>query len=154
MQGGDPVTDEIEDGNGREEKDVASTPPDSNVDSNIDSERRIVAGGGAEGGSQVGGEDSRVASAEKQHPSRRLDLRARGYGIAAGYEKPRRREDPTGTDKRQESYGPIPHSGYYGAGEAKTPFKVGQAGFKEELEWYRSQYGRETSGYRKKEKSR
>ena len=77
-------------------------------------------------------------------------MRSCGYGIAAGYEKPYKRARVEQKKTRDEPYGPIPHSGYYGAGEALRPFKVGQAGFEKELEWYRNQYGKETSGYSKK----
>ena len=94
--------------------------------------------------------DQWVPNAEKPHPSRRLEMRSGGYGIAAGYEKPYKRTKVEQKKTRDESYGPIPHSGYYGAGEALRPFKVGQAGFDKELEWYRNQYGRETSGYSRK----
>jgi hypothetical protein len=76
-----------------------------------------------------------------------LDVRAGGYGIAAGYEKP---YHPDEQRNAPEQYGSLPHSGYYGAGEARRPFRMGQAGFKEELEWYRDQYGNETSGYKQK----
>lgn len=85
-------------------------------------------------------------SSNKQHPSRNLASRARGYGIAAGFEKPYRskKESPA---SRLDEYGPIPHSGYYGAGDAAFPFKRGQAGYSEELLWYPSQYGEKTTGY-------
>jgi hypothetical protein len=96
------------------------------------------------------GGDPWVANAEKPHPSRKLEMRSGGYGIAAGYEKPYKRTKGEQKKEKDESYGPIPHSGYYGAGEALRPFKVGQAGFDKELEWYRNQYGKETSGYSKK----
>jgi len=94
--------------------------------------------------------DPWVPNAEKPHPSRRLEMRSGGYGIAAGYEKPYKRARVEQKKPRNESYGPIPHSGYYGAGEALRPFKAGQAGFEKELDWYRNQYGKETSGYSKK----
>ena len=96
------------------------------------------------------GGDHWVPNAEKPHPSRKLEMRTGGYGIAAGYEKPYRRPKGEERKDKDESYGPIPHSGYYGAGEALRPFKFGQAGFDKELEWYRNQYGKETSGYAKK----
>jgi hypothetical protein len=96
------------------------------------------------------GGDQWVPNAEKPHPSRTLEMRSGGYGIAAGYEKPYKRARREQNSGKDESYGPIPHSGYYGAGEALRPFKFGEAGFDEELEWYRNQYGKETSGYRKK----
>ena len=89
-----------------------------------------------------------MTNAEKCHPSRKLDMRASGYGIAAGYEKPYERKRQR--ELREESYGPIPHSGYYGSGEALRPFKIGQAGFGRETDWYRNQYGEQTSGYVKK----
>ena len=96
------------------------------------------------------GGDQCVPNSEKPHPSRKLEMRSDGYGIAAGYEKPYKRTRAEHKKGKDESYGPIPHSGYYGAGEALRPFKVGQAGFDKELEWYRNQYGKETSGYIKK----
>jgi hypothetical protein len=94
--------------------------------------------------------DQWVSNPEKPHPSRKLEMRSGGYGIAAGYEKPYKRLKPEQSKERDQSYGPIPHSGYYGSGEALRPFKFGQAGFDKELDWYRNQYGRETSGYAKK----
>ena len=96
------------------------------------------------------GGDHWVPNAEKPHPSRKLEMRTGGYGIAAGYEKPYKRLKVEQRKDKDESYGPIPHSGYYGAGEALRPFKFGEAGFDEELEWYRNQYGKETSGFAKK----
>ena len=96
------------------------------------------------------GGDQWVPNAEKPHPSRKLEMRSGGYGIAAGYEKPYKRLKSEESKDRDQSYGPIPHSGYYGSGESLRPFKFGQAGFDKELEWYRNQYGRETSGYAKK----
>ncbi|HSB08257.1 MAG TPA: hypothetical protein VLM38_02005 [Blastocatellia bacterium] len=85
------------------------------------------------------------AQARNRHPSRSLKPRARGYGIGGGYERPYRKP-PGKIGERAESYGPLPHSGYYGAGSASTRFKHGQAGFKEELLWYGPQYGQNTSG--------
>jgi hypothetical protein len=133
---------ETGDGEGREAS--AATDPQLNSGS------RRIAHEGSDGTRSSG--DSWISNTEKVHPSRHLDLRSRGYGIAAGYEKPYKRDAPRDTSARGDSYGPIPHSGYYGAGEARTPFKIGQAGFNEELEWYRRQYGRETSGYSNKKK--
>ena len=93
------------------------------------------------------GIDSWLATAPNAHPSRKLELRSHGYGIASGYEKPYVR-DKTGSAKLEaEQYGPIPHSGYYGAGETLRPFKIGQGGFRQELEWYQNQYGSKTSGF-------
>ena len=96
------------------------------------------------------GGDQWVPNIEEPHPSRKLEMRSGGYGIAAGYEKPYRRPKEEQNKGKDESYGPIPHSGYYGAGEALRPFKFGQARFDKELDWYRNQYGKETSGYAKK----
>jgi hypothetical protein len=84
----------------------------------------------------------------KSHPSRSLPARARGFGVAAGYEKPRRRGKGSphrGQEQGGEGYGPMPHAGYYGSGIGTGPFQRGQAGFDSELEWYRSQYGEETA---------
>jgi hypothetical protein len=107
----------------------------------------------------MGGPDpaSRVQNAglgktRGQHPSRSLELRKRGYGIGGGYERPYRKERTQPRDSSKELYGPLPHAGYYGAGTSVRPFKVGQAGFGDELTWYRSQYGENTSGYEKKKK--
>ena len=100
------------------------------------------------------GEQARVAGSglsytSKQHPSRRLELRSGGYGIGGGYERPYRKEKAKKGDADDGLYGPLPHSGYYGAGEAARPFKVGQATFQNELSWYEKQYGENTSGYEK-----
>lgn len=83
------------------------------------------------------------------HPSRNLGPRAKGYGIGGGYEKPYRGR-PTVKDRQRDIYGPVPHSGYYGAGAGKERFERGQAGFDEELSWYGPQYGENTSGQSKK----
>lgn len=85
------------------------------------------------------------------HPSRSLEPRAKGYGIGGGYEKPRRKPLRP-ADQRRESYGPVPHSGYYGAGAGDERFERGQAGYNQELSWYAAQYGESTSG-RSKEQS-
>jgi hypothetical protein len=85
----------------------------------------------------------------KGHPSRNLGSRSRGFGIGGGYERPYRRERPKTADNEEGLYGPLPHSGYYGTGKSARPFKSGQAGFADELSWYRSQYGEMTSGYDK-----
>lgn len=88
----------------------------------------------------------------KQHPSRRLELRSGGFGIGGGYERPYRKEKAKRGDAKEELYGPLPHSGYYGAGEAARPFKIGQATFQNELSWYENQYGESTSGYEESKK--
>ena len=86
------------------------------------------------------------------HPSRSLEPRARGYGIGGGYERPYRKPLRP-ADRRSESYGPVPHSGYYGAGAGDERFERGQAGYNKELSWYGAQYGESTSGARSKEQS-
>jgi hypothetical protein len=79
------------------------------------------------------------------HPSRSLEPRAKGYGIGGGYERPYRKR-PRPADRESESYGPLPHSGYYGAGAQAERFERGQAGYDKELAWYILQYGERTSG--------
>lgn len=82
------------------------------------------------------------------HPSRSLEPRSKGYGIGGGYERPyRKRTVPA--DRQSGSYGPVPHSGYYGAGSGAERFERGEAGFKKELTWYAAQYGENTSGQSK-----
>ena len=71
------------------------------------------------------GGDQWVPNVEKPHPSRKLELRSGGYGIAAGYEKPYKRARGEQQKGKDESYGPIPHSGYYGAGESLRPGVAG-----------------------------
>ena len=78
------------------------------------------------------------------HPSLSLEPRARGYGIGGAYEKPYRSRRPAAREQ-VESYGPLPHSGYYGTGTEPARFNRGQAGFKGELLWYGPQYGEPTS---------
>jgi len=84
-------------------------------------------------------------SSSGSHPSRSLKPRAKGYGIGGGFEKPYRTR-PRTMDHQKESYGPIPHAGYYGAGAGNERFERGQAGFRDELAWYSAQYGEMTSG--------
>src|SRR5690242_9435658 len=74
------------------------------------------------------------------HPSRNLAPRGRGYGIGGGYERPYRKH-PRPADDQQQSYGPVPHSGYYGAGAKTERFERGKAGYNNELSWYAFQYG-------------
>jgi hypothetical protein len=87
--------------------------------------------------------ESKQQASIRRHPSRSLRPRARGYGIGGGYEKPYR--ERTRPMDHRESYGPVPHSGYYGAGAGKERFERGQAGFDAEVSWYRAQYGENTS---------
>lgn len=93
----------------------------------------------------TGSLDRDCAQKRTRHPSRNLEPRSRGYGIGGGYERPYRKASSR-NDVHAESYGPLPHSGYYGGGLASKRFKQGQAGFSEELSWYGPQYGTDTSG--------
>jgi hypothetical protein len=86
------------------------------------------------------------------HPSRSLVSRSKGYGIGGGYERPYRKGVPPADNRQSETYGPVPHSGYYGAGAGAERFERGQAGFANEVGWYGAQYGERTSG-RSKENS-
>src|SRR2546422_9148566 len=85
------------------------------------------------------------AGGDRRYPSRNLEPSARGYGIGGGYERPYRKR-PRPADARSESYGPVPHSGYYGVGAESDRFERGKAGFKDELSWYTAQYGERTIG--------
>jgi hypothetical protein len=92
------------------------------------------------------------AAGRLRHPSRNLTARAKGFGIGGGYERPYRKEKAKPADAPGEMYGPLPPGGYYGTGVGARPFERGQAGFDDELSWYRSQYGEKTSGYEKRKK--
>ncbi|MFL6214270.1 MAG: hypothetical protein ACJ74J_10315 [Blastocatellia bacterium] len=92
------------------------------------------------------------AAFQSRHPSRNLSARAKGFGIGGGYERPYRKEKPKPSDASQEMYGPLPPGGYYGTGIGARLFERGEAGFSDEIDWYRTQYGEATSGYRKREK--
>ena len=89
--------------------------------------------------------EAKQTSSPGSHPSRSMGARAKGYGIGGGYEKPYR-QGPRPRARQGETYGPVPHAGYYGAGAGKERFERGQAGFKDELSWYDAQYGESTSG--------
>ena len=91
------------------------------------------------------------AAHQSAHPSRNLLARAKGFGIGGGYERPYRKEKAKPADAG-EMYGPLPPGGYYGTGIGARPFERGQAGFSEEIAWYRAQYGEATSGYDKRSK--
>lgn len=97
-------------------------------------------------------EECERSTSSGTHPSRSLEPRAKGYGIGGGYERPYRKP-LRHANQRSESYGPVPHSGYYGAGAGDERFERGQAGYNEELLWYGAQYGESTSGGRSKEQS-
>lgn len=90
-------------------------------------------------------DDAEKRASPHQHPSRSLEPRAKGYGIGGGYERPYRSR-PRPADEPGESYGPLPHSGYYGAGAGSERFERGEAGYNRELVWYGPQYGENTSG--------
>lgn len=84
------------------------------------------------------------------HPSKSLEARQNGFGVAAGIEKPYERavDKEVIKDKEkevEEKYASIPHSGYYGTGLGARPFKKGQASFNDEISWYKTQYGETTS---------
>ena len=81
------------------------------------------------------------------HPSRNLETRAQGYGIGGGYERSYGGSSPEPCIRRDGLYSALSHGGYYGAGTTARRFEVGQAGFREELMWYRNQYGDKTSKY-------
>jgi hypothetical protein len=89
--------------------------------------------------------EAEARTSNNPHPSRSLEPRARGYGIGGGYERPYRNR-PNPVDRQRESYGPVPHSGYYGACAESERFELGQAGYNKELPWYALQYGGKTSG--------
>jgi hypothetical protein len=81
------------------------------------------------------------------HPSKSLEARQNGFGVAAGIEKPYDKKDREVVDKiaSEEKYASVPHSGYYGTGLGARPFKKGQASFNDEMSWYKVQYGEVTS---------
>ncbi len=113
--------------------------------------RDIGQGGiSAQGVDELRTSNSGLTRGTRAHPSKILEARKRGYGIGGGYERPYRKEKAQTGDNKAELYGPLPHAGYYGAGTAARPFKRGQAGFSDEIEWYKSQYGERTSEYEKK----
>jgi len=104
--------------------------------------------------SQPGGSSEEVrggAALKSRHPSRNLSARAKGFGIGGGYERPYRKEKRKPSDS-MEMYGPLPPGGYYGTGVGARPFERGEAGFSEEINWYRTQYGETTAGYQKRKK--
>jgi len=105
--------------------------------------------------SEPGGSSREVrggAASRQPHPSRNLSARAKGYGIGGGYERPYRKEKSRPAEASGELYGPMPPGGYYGTGVGARPFERGRAGFEDEINWYRSQYGETTSGYEKRKK--
>ena len=99
-------------------------------------------------------EDKSGNREKSAHPSKNLIVRRRGFGVAAGFEQPYKKNSLSTRDKQNECYGPMPHAGYYGTGTGLRPFKQGQASFDEELDWYGPQYGESTSGYNDVKKKR
>lgn len=91
-------------------------------------------------------QDDTVVKDQGKHPSKNLGLRKGGYGIGGGYEKPRARRSMAPSGSEPEAYGAICHGGYYGAGTTGQVFKIGEATFGDEREWYRRQYGEKTAG--------
>ena len=87
------------------------------------------------------------------HPSRNLNVRSHGFGVAAGYERNYNREEKP-LEVEKDIYGPIPHGGYYGAGIGLRPFKKKEATFSDELSWYKTQYGVKTTQYEDVEKKK
>lgn len=76
------------------------------------------------------------------HPSKDLSIRQNGFGIAAGLEKPYKKEPLSENKPAIEIYGSVPYSGYYGMGLGARPFKKGEASYNDEVAWYKKQYGK------------
>ena len=89
----------------------------------------------------------RTPKSNLEHPSRKLHLRDRGFGIGGGYERVYRGRKAAERLVEGATYGPLPPAGYYGAGTAARPFTRGEASFKSELSWYGQQYGTRTTAY-------
>ena len=68
--------------------------------------------------------NSGLTVAGRVHPSRRLELRAKGYGIGGGYERPYRKDKSKPSDDRRELYGPMPHSGILWHGKQRETFQA------------------------------
>jgi len=83
-----------------------------------------------------------------EHPSSDLESRLTGFGIGGGYERPYRRNDLS-KSLNVIRYGPVPHSGYYGATHDNMRFEIGQASFNQELSLYKRQFGQETLSNKK-----
>lgn len=79
-----------------------------------------------------------------KHPSLNLQQRVDGFGIGGGHERPYKRNESPTSRLHPTSYGPIPHSGYYGSAESSLRFRLGQATFNQEISLYKSQFGQET----------
>lgn len=130
----------------------ASHGADTSVDEKLGYARDISPEGETVGeGRSTRTRGSGLSEPGRAHPSRSLESRSVGYGIGGGYEKPYKKEKAKPADGKR-MYGPVPHAGYYGSGTSARPFERGEAGFTDELSWYRSQYGEQTSGYQKRKK--
>ncbi len=130
----------------------ASHGEDTSIDEKLGYARDISPEGERGGeGRNIRTRGSGLIEPAKAHPSRSLKSRSVGYGIGGGYERPYRKEKAKPADSNG-MYGPVPHAGYYGAGAGSRPFERGEAGFTDELSWYRTQYGEQTSGYQKRKK--
>src|SRR5215471_3671326 len=81
-----------------------------------------------------------------KHPAWSLEQRKQGFGIGGGYERPYRARATGRTDSQTGLYGPIPHAGYYGANDPARRFSLGQATYRDEISWFRPQFGEKTSG--------
>jgi hypothetical protein len=90
-----------------------------------------------------------AGSSALEHPSRNLALRRKGFGIGGGYEKPYRKKERSRTDSERGTYGAVAQTGHYGAGKSAERFEVGEAGYRDELDWYRAQFGEKTSDFTK-----
>jgi hypothetical protein len=125
---------------------------DTSVDEKLGYARDIAPEGERqEEGRDIRTQGSGLSEPAREHPSRSLESRSVGYGIGGGYERPYRKDKTKPADGKR-MYGPLPHAGYYGSGAGIRPFERGQAGFTDELGWYGSQYGEQTSGYQKQKK--
>jgi hypothetical protein len=130
----------------------ASHGEDTSVDEKLGYARDISSEGETvEEGRNIRTRGSGLTESVRAHPSRSLTSRSVGYGIGGGYERPYKKDKAKPADSNQ-MYGPIPHAGYYGSGAGASPFERGEAGFTDELSWYRTQYGEQTSGYQKQKK--
>ena len=86
-----------------------------------------------------------------EHPSRNIEVRRNGFGIAAGFEISYDNYSDYNLliESRSDQYVSIPHCGYYGVGLGSRPFKIGEAGFSEELAWYKEQHSGTTASKEK-----
>lgn len=85
------------------------------------------------------------SATKPNHPSRSLEARSTGFGIGGGYERPYRKKEKSRADSAKGLYGAIAQTGLYGGDKKAQRFQEGEAGFKEELEWYPKQFGEKTA---------